>query len=131
MKRGTIWGREVCMQGGPIAYVVYRKAFGGDLARDILDAYRDGDVTVEQFLRFAWTMARTHDPATSDYEAWLGEFDPEMFSLADSPVEVIDSAICAELFRIRPTGRAARLAKRIRGALSRWLGRLSQRLGAA
>lgn len=131
MQRGTIWGREICFQGGPIAYVVYRKAFGGDLARDILDAYRDDGVTVEQFLRFAWTMARTYDPATSDYEDWLREFDPEGFSVADSPVGVIDSAICAELFRIRQTGRAARAFGRARRALSRWLGRLSQRLGAA
>lgn len=131
MQRGIIWGREVRMQGGPLSYLVYRREFGGDLPTDLLSAYTKGQATVETFLRFAWTMARTHDPETSDYETWLGEFEPQDFTVAESPMEVIDSAIQAELFRHGAASRARRLARRIRRALSRWLGRLSQRLGAA
>lgn len=130
MKRGIIWGREVKMQGGPLSYLVYKREFDGDLAQDILNAYKADSVTVETFLRFAWTMARTYDPAVSGYEEWLGEFDVASFSIADSPIGVIDSAINAELFRSFPTSRAGRLLRRIRAAVARWLGRLSERLGA-
>ena len=114
------------MQGGPLAYLVYREEFGGDLALDILDTYRAETVTTEAFLRFAWTMAKTHDPSTSDYRTWLGEFDPEGFTLSESPVGVIDSAINAEPFRVGHAGKAARARRRVAG----WLGALSRRLGA-
>lgn len=131
MQRGIIWGREVCMQGGPLSYLVYRREFGGDLSLDLLEAYKSGQATVETFLRFAWTMAKTYDESTSPYEDWLREFSPEGFSVADSPVGVIDSAITAELFRLGSPGRASRWLRRRRAALSRWLGRVSKRLGAA
>ena len=131
MRRGTIWGREVCMQGGPLSYLVYKREFDGDLALDLLDAYRSGQATVETFLRFAWTMARTYDKSVSPYEIWLTEFDLEGFSVAESPVGVIDSAISAELFRLEKTGRAAKAVRRSRRAIARWMGRLSQRIGAA
>ena len=131
MQRGIIWGREVCMQGGPLSYLVYKREFGGDLALDILEAYKSGQVTVETFLRFAWTMARTYDEKVSHYEVWLGEFDLEGFSIAESPVGVIDSAITAELFRLGAPGRASRAIRKARRAIARWMGRLSQRIGAA
>lgn len=131
MQRGIIWGREVRMQGGPLSYLVYKREFGGDLALDLLEAYRSGKATVETFLRFAWTMARTYDASVSPYETWLGEFDLEGFSVAESPVGVIDSAISAELFRFGSSRRAARAVRRARRAIARWLGRISQRLGAA
>ena len=131
MRRGTIWGREVCMQGGPLSYLVYKREFGGDLALDLLEVYKKGEATVEEFLRFAWTMAKTYDDSVSPYETWLTEFDLEGFSVAESPVGVIDSAISAELFRMGPTGRARGFARRIKRAIARWLGRLSERLGSA
>lgn len=131
MQRGVIWGREVCMQGGPLSYLVYKREFGGDLALDILEVYKSGSAPVEAFLRFAWTMARTYDKSVSPYETWLGEFDLEGFSIAESPVGVIDSAISAELFRFGPSRRTARVLRRARRAVARWLGRISQRVGAA
>ena len=131
MQRGIIWGREVCMQGGPLSYLVYKREFDGDLALDLLEAYKSGKATVETFLRFAWTMARTYDASVSPYETWLEEFDLEGFSIAESPVGVIDSAISAELFRLGPSGRAARAVRRARRAIARWLGRLSERFGTA
>ena len=128
MYRGVIWGREVCMQGGPLSYLVYKRAFDSDLACDLLDAYRAETVTVETFLRFAWTMARTYDPAISDYENWLAEFDLSNFSIADSPVGVIDSAINAELFRSGASTRFGRFIRRIKNAIARWLGAISEHL---
>ncbi len=119
------------MQGGPLSYLVYKREFGGDLALDLLEAYKSGKATVETFLRFAWTMARTYDASISPYETWLSEFDLEEFSIAESPVGVIDSAISAELFRLGPSGRAARFFRSARRAFARRLGRISQRLGAA
>lgn len=130
MRRGIIWGREVCMQGGPLSYLVYKTEFGGDLALDLVDTYKAAQVDTERFLRFAWTMARTYDPETSGYETWLDEFDLGEFTIAESPIGVIDSAINAELFRNGPTTRIGRLFRRIRRALSRWLGAISKRLGA-
>ena len=126
MKRGVIWGRTVEMQGGPLAYLVYKNEFGGDLALDLLEAYRAETVSTETFLRFAWTMAKTYDPDTSDYPTWLSEFDPDGFSLSESPVGVIDSAINAELFRVAKAGKAAKA----RRWLSRRLGAMARRLGA-
>jgi len=130
MKRGIIWGREICMQGGPLSYLIYKREFGSDLACDLLDAYRAEKVTVETFLRFAWTMARTYDVSVSDYETWLTEFDLNEFSVAESPVGVIDSAINAELFRSGPSTKISRFFRRIRNALSRWLGTISEHLRA-
>lgn len=131
MQRGIIWGREVKMQGGPLSYLVYKREFDGDLALDLLAVYQRGEATVEEFLRFAWTMARTYDPEVSPYEAWLAEFDLEEFSVVDSPVGVIDSAINAELFRNYETSAIRRLARRIRRAVSRWLGALSRHIGSS
>ena len=126
MRRGVIWGREVCMQGSPLTYLHYKREFGGDLGQDLVVTYSKGSADAETMLRFAWAMAKTHDPSTSPYEDWLAEFDPEGFSALQSPVEVVDSAVVAELFRVRKAGRW----RRFRRWLARLLGRLQERLGA-
>ena len=126
MIRGTIWGREVTMQGSPLTYLHYKREFGGDLGEDLVSAYSKGVADVETMLRFAWAMAKTHDPSISSYEGWLSEFDPEEFSALQPPVGVVDSAVCAELFRVRE----ATWLERVRRAVARWLDRLSKRLGA-
>lgn len=126
MIRGVIWGREVEMQGSPLTYLHYKREFGGDLGADLAGTYSKGSADAETMLRFAWAMAKTRDESISPYEEWLSEFDPEEFSALDSPVGVIDSAICAELFRVRKAG----IAERIRNAIARWLARLSRHLGA-
>lgn len=114
------------MQGSPLTYLHYRREFGGDLGADLVAAYSKGSADVETMLRFAWAMAKTHDPSTSPYEGWLSEFDPEEFSALQSPVGVVDSAVVAELFRVRKATWLERLKRRI----ARWLDRLSERLGA-
>ena len=126
MVRGTIWGREVEMQGSPLTYLHYKREFGGDLGSDLSEVYAAGRADAETMLRFAWAMARTHDASVSPYEDWLSEFDPEEFSALESPVGVIDSAVCAELFRLRK----ATLAERLRRLVRRWLERLAKHLGA-
>ena len=126
MQRGIIWGREVEMQGSPLTYLHYKREFGGDLGSDLMAVYAAGESDVETMLRFAWAMAKTHDPSISPYETWLSEFDPEEFSTLQAPVGVVDSAICAELFRIRK----ATFAQRVKARIRRWLVSLSERLGA-
>lgn len=126
MVRGTIWGREIEMQGSPLTYLHYRREFGGDLGADLVAAYSKGSADAETMLRFAWAMAKTHDPSTSPYEGWLSEFDPEEFSALQSPVGVVDSAVCAELFRVRASTPAERLRRWLAGLLER----VSQRLAA-
>lgn len=123
MVRGTIWGREVEMQGSPLTYLWYKREFGGDLGQDLADTYAKGKADSETMLRFAWAMAKTHDPSISGYEGWLSEFDPEEFSVLQPPVGVVDSAVVAELFRVRQ----ATFAERVRGRIARWLDRLSKR----
>ena len=126
MIRADIWGREVRMQGSPLTYLHYKREFGGDLGTDLTAVYAAGSADTETMLRFAWAMAKTDDPSISPYEVWLSEFDPEGFSALQTPVGVVDSAICAELFRVRKASFAERARERIR----RWLVRLSERLGA-
>lgn len=126
MVSGTIWGREVEMQGSPLTYLHYRREFGGDLGADLVAAYSKGSADAETMLRFAWAMAKTRDTSTSPYEDWLSEFDPEEFSVLQSPVGVVDSAVCAELFRLRPSTPA----RRFREWLSRLLDRLSKHIAA-
>lgn len=126
MIRGTIWGREVEMQGSPLTYLHYKREFGGDLGVDLANVYSQGSADTETMLRFAWAMAKTHDTSTSPYEGWLSEFDLGEFSALQSPVGVVDSAICAELFRVRKATWWQGLKRRI----ARWLERLSKRLGA-
>lgn len=126
MRRGTFWGREVEMQGSPLTYLYYKREFGGDLGTDLVAVYSKGASDVETMLRFCWAMCKTHDTSTSTYEEWLSEFDPDEFSALEPPVEVIDSAICAELFRVRQ----AKRSERIRRWFARLLGRLSEFIGS-
>lgn len=122
MQSASIWGREVIMQGSPLTYLEYKREFGGDLANDLTDVYTAGKADTATMLKFAWAMAKTHDPSISKFEAWISEFDLEGFSVLQSPIGVIDSAICAELFRLRPPKRFNKL----REVIARWLERLSQ-----
>lgn len=120
MRRAVIWGREVEMQGSPFTFLVFREEFGGDLAAFLVATYKKETPETEDYLRIAWSMARTHDPAIPAYADWLKGFGE--FSLrGDSPIGVIDSAIAAELFCRRKAGKA-------RKRLGRWLGRVSKRL---
>ncbi len=126
MQRATIWGRDVKMQGSPLTLLRYRTEFGGDLMADMLSNSTGGELSLEWLLRVCWAMCATSDPSTSPYEKWLGEFPEDGIDLAEPVAGVIYSAMTAELFRARKTGPAARF----RRWLSRWLGRLSRRLGA-
>lgn len=119
------------MQGSPYTLLVYRQAFGGDLMTDLVGAYGQSDAEeneppgsivpeVSTFLQVAWAMARTHSDEVPDYPDWLRSFDPREFSLGDNAsLEVIDSAIAAELFCQRQTGL-------IRQWISKQLERLAQ-----
>lgn len=104
MKRGTIFGRVVEMQGSPLTLLIYKNEFEGDLFADIVDAMSGETYDMEMFMRFAWSMAKTRNDETSDYEHWLEEF-PEEFSLLEgqAALSVILSAVDAELFRGKPT----------------------------
>ncbi len=120
MRRAVIWGREVEMQGSPYTFLVFREGFGGDLAAFLVATYQKDIPETEDYLRIAWAMAKTHDPAVPAYTDWLKGFSE--FSLrGDSPIGVIDSAIAAELFCQRKAGKA-------RKRFGRWLGRVSKRL---
>lgn len=125
MIRARIWGREVAMQGSPWTFVEYRRAFGGDLLADFLEASKKDPVELDGYLKAAWAMCRTADRATPDFERWCGEF-PD-FTLAEGQgaafVSVVDSAFVAELFR-PPETRIRRLWRKVREG---WLGLLSRR----
>ncbi len=121
------------MQGSPYTLLVYKQAFGSDLMRDLVEAYGPSDASaldedgetpeggvpeVSTFLQVAWAMARTCSDDVPDYPDWLRSFDPRAFSLGESTtLEVIDSAIAAELFRHEQTGR-----------IKRWISRRLERL---
>lgn len=141
MQRAVIYGQEVCMQGSPYTLLVYRRAFGADLMRDIVEAYGEAPLdgsedegqapAMSVFLQVAWAMARTHSDDVPDYPDWLRAFDPREFSLGDgAALEVIDSAIAAELFRARKAGRARRWATRLLERLAQLAGALADRLRA-
>ena len=129
MRRATIYGRDVAMQGSPYTLLVYRTAFGGDLFRDVAAAYGETPPDVSVLLQAAWAMARTIDDSVSDYPDWLREFDPKTFALGDAGAwAVIDSAVCAELFRRKETGRIGKWIARRMGSVAKRLGALADRL---
>lgn len=131
MRRATIYGREVEMQGSPYTFYVYRKAFEGDLLKAIITAYQESPIDVSLLLQVVWAMAKTHDDETPEYIDWLREFDPEEFAVNELDwVGEVDGAISAELFRNEKTGRAYRFIRRIRRAVARRMGALAKRLGA-
>lgn len=123
MRKVSIWGREMALQGSPLTLLIYRQEFGGDLLEAIAETQDGERVFIEPLLRVAWSMARTADENVSPYLEWLDQFPDEEFDLLHPPVEVIVSAINAELFRIRPTG----LGAKIREAIARLLERLAKR----
>lgn len=126
MREADVYGRRVRMQGSPWTLVEYRRAFGADLMADLAGAYEGGAPDAVVLLQVVWAMARTWDEGTPGFEAWLRGFDPAEFSADDRTwIGEADSAICAELFRGREAGRAARWRRRAGSAL----GRLAQRLG--
>lgn len=121
MRRGTIFGREVEMQGGPYALAAYRREFSAPLFSDLAKAYEEAPPDLATLLQVAWAMAKTADDATSPYLEWLREFDSREFTLADTAevTGVIYSAISAELFRGGKTRGWRRCAVRLLGRLER------------
>ena len=129
MIKTVIYDREVTMQGSPYTFLVYREAFDGDLFKAVLAAYEGGTPDMSILLQVAWAMCRTHDDGVSDYASWLREFDPKSFALGDaSALEVIDSAILAELFRREKTGRARKWIARRMDALAKRIGSRADRI---
>ena len=98
----------------------------GERSHDGCGADHVSPLSLEWLMRVCWAMCATADRGTSPYEKWLGEFPEEGIDLAEPVAGVIYSAMTAELFR---SGKAG-LATRIRRRVSRWLGRLSRRVGA-
>ncbi len=98
MKRVTIWGKRIDLQGSPLTLLIFKKAFGTDLTKHLNDAYHKNQLDIEDFLRVAWAMAKTNNDATPEYEEWLASFDQKLFKLSDIPIGVINSAIEAEFF---------------------------------
>lgn len=113
------------MQGSPWTFVVYRRAFGGDLLNDYVAAVSKDPLELSDYLRVCWALCRTRTDAAGGFEEWCREF-PD-FSLADGEgaafVSVVDSAVMAELFRHRETV-LERLRRKIREGR---LGRLPRR----
>lgn len=125
MIRARIWGRELEMQGSPWTLVVYRRAFGGDLIIDFLEASKKDLAELDEFLKVAWALCRTASDEVAEFDRWCGEF-PD-FTLADGEgaafASVVTSAVMAELFRPRET-RFQQFRRKLRKG---WLGWLSRR----
>ena len=115
MRRETIFGREVCLQGSPLTLLIYRQEFSGDsdahdgnlgaqLADLLQTEERDGEtvffVNLIGILRIAWALAKTYDKRTPNFEAWLEDFDESAFNMADGDElsRIVDDVITAELF---------------------------------
>lgn len=115
MRRETIFGREVCLQGSPLTLLIFRQEFGGDadahdgnLGAQLADLVnveeRDGStdyyINILGLLRVAWALARTYDKKIPNFEAWLADFDEAAFNLADGDElsRIIDDVITAEIF---------------------------------
>ena len=122
----SIFGREMTLQGSPVTLVEYQREFSCDLMQDLVKAYSQGFINSAIMLQIAWAMARTHEKTIPAFEEWLREFDTENFNLLDADfLEVVDSAINAELFR----GSASRKHK-IRKWFKRLLERISKHFGS-
>lgn len=122
----SIFGREMTLQGSPVTLVEYQREFSCDLMQDLVKAYSQGFINSAIMLQIAWAMARTHKKETPAFEEWLKEFDTEQFNLLNADfLEVVDSAINAELFR----GSASRKHK-IRKWFKRLLERISKHFGS-
>lgn len=124
MQRARIWGREVEMQGSPWTFLVYRRAFGGDLLSDIIAAEKKNPYELDDFLRFAWALCATRDEGTEPFREWCNSF--EEFTLAEGEgaafVSVVQNVLAAEMFR----GRTPRLVRWWRSLRARWMGLLQK-----
>lgn len=98
MKRCRFWGRDVELQGSPLTLLIFKKEFGCDLAAHLSSSYKKEVLDIEDFLKIAWAMAKTCNEGTEQYEKWLAQFNSRFFTLSEIPIEVISSAINAELF---------------------------------
>lgn len=105
MRKATVYGREIVMQGSPYTFIVFQNEFQSDLMQAILAAYETTPPKMGYLLKIAWAMAKTHSDDVEPFKDWIKNFDKGVFSLDETPaaVEVIDSAIYAELFRYRAT----------------------------
>lgn len=125
MQRARIWGREVEMQGSPWTFLVYRRAFGGDLLSDLIAAEGKDPYELDDFLKFAWAMCATRDDSTPPMREWCDSF--EGFTLADGEgaafVSVVQNVLAAEMFR----DRTPRLVRWWRNVRARWMGLLQKR----
>ena len=129
MQRATIYGREIEMQGSPYTFLVYRKEFGGDLLKAIIEAYKETPVDVSLLLQIVWAMAKTYNEKTSSYPDWLREFNVKEFAVNELKwVGKVDGAISAELFRCHKTTAARRIIRRIRQVIARRMDTLAKRL---
>ena len=140
MVPARIWGRDIEMQGSPWTFVLYKRAFGGDLLSDFLAATKKDPLELDDYLKVCWAMCRTRSDEVADFGQWCNGF-PD-FTLADGEgaafVSVVDSAVVAELFRSRETrfqrfrrklceGRLGRLSGRLRSRKARILARRGAR----
>ena len=71
MRRVSIFGQDVELQGSPYTFLVFREEFGGDLGEFMADAYAKPRPQTEDFLRIAWAMAKTRDDDVPRYADWL------------------------------------------------------------
>lgn len=126
MRKATVFGREIVMQGSPVTFIVYQNEFNSDLMQAIMAAYEQAPPKMGYLLKIAWAMAKTHDDSVEPFAEWIKNFDEGAFSIDDTPaaLEVIDSAIYAELFRFRPSSK-------IRGWLHRLMDALAKHSRAA
>lgn len=117
MRKETIYGREVCLQGSPLTLLVFKNEFRGDpdahdgnfgaqLSDLIKSEEQDGEtvyfVNYLGLLRVAWALAKTYDKTVPDFASWLAEFPADKFSLVEGGEElssVIDSVLADEIFR--------------------------------
>ena len=91
--------------------------------QDLIKAYSQGFVNSAIILQIAWAMAKTANQKTKTFKDWMAEFDAEQFNLMNADfVEVVDSAINAELF----CGNATNKKRRCRRFIARLLERLSK-----
>lgn len=111
MRKIDIFGKGVFLQGSPLTLLYYRNEFGTDLFRDFNAAMPRNDedtYDVTLVLQCAWAMARTAEPKTPQFVAWMESFSGDGFTLSGAAHDggwipgVIEGAI-AELFRERPT----------------------------
>jgi hypothetical protein len=116
MRRETIFGRSLCLQGSPLTLLIFKQEFSGDpLAHDgnfeaqisdLLNSEEDENgetvffINTLGLLRVAWAMAKTYDKKTPNFEAWLEDFDEAAFDMRDAEElsQFVDAVINKEIF---------------------------------